>query len=471
MSLRLRLALSFGVVVALGIGVASLAAYVSTERALQSEIDDFLDVRAKEINEGIRPQPLVGGPDTNPQRRRRGGDTPTPQPSATDNSGDVNRFIDIFAFDPDAVIQAIDASGRVLGSQGGSLPVANGDLALAAQPGENWLRDVDIDGVEYRILTSHLDGGGAVQVARELTEITTVLSTLGRSLAGIGLILSLVAAIVGWVVARRTTQPLRRLTEAAATIASTQDLATPIPAGGSDEVGLLADSLDTMIEALATSQEQQQRLVMDASHELRTPLTSIRTNVELLDRIGALEPGRRREITDAVVNEIEELAALVTELVELATDSRDDLAMEPVALASIVDECVERLNRRTSRPVEVRCDASLVLGSAPMLERAIGNLLANADKFAPPGTPVDVSVFDGRVRVRDHGPGFVEADLPHVFQRFYRSVQTRSMPGSGLGLAIVAQVVHRHRGEVVAANAVDGGAIVGFDLPTAEPEG
>lgn len=100
-----------------------------------------------------------------------------------------------------------------------------------------------------------------------------------------------------------------------------------------------------------------------------------------------------------------------------------------------------------------------------MLERAISNLLGNADKFSPPSTPVIVTSARGRVVVRDHGPGVAAEDRTLIFDRFYRSASTRSMPGSGLGLAIVAQIVTRHHGTLISDAAPDGGAEIGFVLP------
>lgn len=455
MSLRLRLALLFAVVVAIGIGIASAAAYFTTERALRDEIDDFLVIRADEINQGVRVAPSPGAPV---------GGRPGPGDGSSDEA--VDAFIDIFAFDPDSVIQVIDEEGDVIGRQGGSLPVDETDLEIA-RGDKRKIRNVRDGRDRYRVITRHLDSGGAVQVGRELDETNRVLQRLGNSFALIGLGLALVAAAAGWVVARGTTRPLRRLTDAAQHIADTQDLNTPIPVERDDEVGRLAQSLDTMTAALATSREQQHRLVMDAGHELRTPLTSLRTNVELLDRMGSDVPAdQRTEIIAAVTSEVEELSALVTELVELATDTRDDEPPQPISLATVVDGAVARLGRRSGRLVTVEVDDSVVLGRATMLDRALANLLANADKFAPPGTPIEVTVNDGAVVVRDHGDGFVEDDLAQVFQRFYRADAARTMPGSGLGLAIVAQIVERHGGTVHAANAPDGGAVVGFDLPT-----
>lgn len=456
MSLRLRLALFFGVVVAIGIGIASGAAYVSTERALSGEIEDFLRIRAQEVNEGVRTVPTPRDNDG-----RRGNDNGP--------SGDalpVGEVLDLFGADPDSITQVLDPHGAVIANEGGTLPISQADVELAGSPGKEAFRKVEIDGELYRMITRHLDTGGAVQVARELTETQSALATIRTNLAWIGGVLVALAAIAGWLIARGTTRPLRRLSETAREIAETQDLSTPIPVQGRDEVGTLAESLETMTDALATSREQQRRLVMDAGHELRTPLTSIRANVEFLDRIGGdADPAQRGEIVQAVTSEVDELSDLITELVELATDSRDDLLLERVSLRELTEATVARFRRRTGRTVQLDVDDLVVDGRGPMLDRALSNLLLNADKFGPGSEPIEVTVANGRVRVRDRGPGFDTEDLPHVFERFYRATATRTMPGSGLGLAIVAQIVERHGGQVHAGNAPDGGAVVGFDLP------
>ena len=464
MSLRLRLALLFGVLVAVGVGIASYSSYVATEDALSDEIDDFLRTRAQEIDEGVR---TVPSPQPEGNGRRNEGTART----ADGEVLPVDDVLDLFAFDADSIIQVINEDGEVQGSDGGVLPISQSDLDLAAKPGREDFRNIRINGDRYRMITRHLEGGGgAVQVARELEETRRVLARLSGTFIWIGVLISAIAAAAGWLVARGTTKPLRRLSTTAREIAETQDLSTPIPAAGRDEVGTLAESLSTMTAALATSREQQRRLVMDAGHELRTPLTSIRANVEFLDRIGAANPEQRREVVDAVTLEVEELSSLITELVELATDTRDDdLPTEPVALSTVVETAVGRFQRRSNRTVTVEVDGSIVEGRSPMLDRALTNLLGNADKFAPGDESIDVSVRDGEVRVRDRGAGFPPEDLPHVWERFYRSAATRTMPGSGLGLAIVAQIVERHGGTVHASNAVDGGAIVGFDLPTIDP--
>lgn len=440
MSLRLRLALLFALVVATGIGIASWAAFVTTSNELESEIDSFLQNRATEIADGARALP--------------------------DRRGNDRDLLSQLAVDADSVIQLLNKDGVVIGREGGSLPVDATDVQLSRFNDAHVLRTVDVDGADFRIITQHIPGTGAVQVGRDLTETRSVVERLGTSLVGVGVLLSVLAAAAGWFVARGTTRPLRRLSAAAEEIAQTQDLTTKIPVEGRDEVGRLAMSIDTMIEALATSRDQQHRLVMDAGHELRTPLTSLRANVEFLQRAPDVDPAQRAAAFAAIGSEVEELSSLVTELIELATDTRDDdEPFERLDLGHIVDGAVERIRRRTGRLIDLEADDSFVLGRPALLDRAVANLLANANKFSPSDQGISVVVSAGRVAVRDRGPGIEEQDLPSIFDRFYRATATRSEPGSGLGLAIVSQVAERHRGTVFATNCVDGGAEVGFTLP------
>ena len=225
-----------------------------------------------------------------------------------------------------------------------------------------------------------------------------------------------------------------------------------------------------MLQALDHSRARQRQLVADAGHELRTPLTSLRTNIELLgqaDGGGAdLPPGAREELLDDVSAQIEELSQLVGDLVELARDEPLPTVVETIDLAEAVDHAVERVRRRApSLTFEVDVAPWVVRGEAGTLERAVTNLLDNAAKWSPPGGTVRVSLADGVLTVDDEGPGIAEQDLPHVFERFYRSEESRAMPGSGLGLSIVAQAAERHAGRVHAERSPYGGARLVLVLP------
>ena len=345
------------------------------------------------------------------------------------------------------------------------------DRAIAQRGGGSRLRTVDVHGESYRILTVARIDGGAFELGRNLNEVDDVLSSLRLRLGVIGAIGVAAAVLAGWLIAGRIVKPIDRLRVTAEDIARTQDLTTPVPSEGAAEIGSLSRSFTTMVDALATSRREQQRLVGDASHELRTPLTSLRTNAELLGRADELDPGEYDLVVEGVQLEIQELTDLVSELVELAGDSSGSSeAPESVELADLARDVVTRARRRSGREIEVSASGvTTVLVRPQMIQRAIGNLVDNALKYSPEGSSVDVVIDGSILEVRDRGTGFTDVDLPHVFGRFYRSVEARTQSGSGLGLAIVQQAVERHGGTVWAANRSGGGAVVGFELPPAPP--
>ncbi|HEX2179046.1 MAG TPA: HAMP domain-containing sensor histidine kinase, partial [Actinomycetota bacterium] len=221
-----------------------------------------------------------------------------------------------------------------------------------------------------------------------------------------------------------------------------------------------------MLEALDESQQSQRQLVADASHELRTPLTSLRTNIEVLARADELPEDERKELLADLKVQIQELTVLVGDLTDLARGDEPEAGVEEIRFDHLVERAVRRM--RTHFPqVEYVTDLqpSLIRGAPSRLDRAVANLLDNAGKWSRPGGTVEVRVRSGELTVRDHGPGIDESDLPHIFDRFYRASDARSMPGSGLGLSIVKRVVEGHRGTVSAENPGDGGSLFRLTLP------
>jgi two-component system sensor histidine kinase MprB len=241
-----------------------------------------------------------------------------------------------------------------------------------------------------------------------------------------------------------------------------------------DEVGQLATRFNAMLEHLEASREAldesvraQRQLVADASHELRTPVTSLRTNIEVLLAGGQLGEEDRRRLLDDVVEQSEELSSLVNDLIELARGDEPHDAVDDVRLDRVVEESLARARRNApGLRFEERLEAVVVQGVAERLERAVNNLLDNASRHSPPGGVVEVDVNAHGVQVRDHGPGVDPADLPYLFDRFFRGSGSRGQQGSGLGLAIVRQVAEAHGGHATAANAPGGGAIFTIELPT-----
>lgn len=445
MSLRLKVVLALVALSTAATVTIGVTSYRTTAGQLRSEVDRSLVTATEAI--GDRRGELREGP--GPSDEGRPG---APLPS--------------FRSEGDVAVQVLAPGGGAISVSGLELPVDEVDRQVAAADAPvRRFRDVDLDGESYRLLTSTDGAGrGAVQTARSLAETDRVLAGLRSDILVAALLVIVVAAVLGWWIARQVTRRLVRLTAAAEQVASTRELDVDVPVDGTDETGRLGAAFQEMLDALARSQADQQRLVQDAGHELRTPLTSLRTNVFTLRRADRLDDEQRRRVLDDLQSESEELSRLVDEVVELATDRRGDEPEQRVELGALVQRVCARAAQRSGRPIEVHVDDTVVTGRPHALERAVANLVENALKFAPDG-PVSVSCVAGRVEVADRGPGIDGADLPHVFDRFYRADDARSRPGSGLGLAIVAEVAQRHGGRVEARNRDGGGAVVSIAVP------
>jgi two-component system, OmpR family, sensor histidine kinase MprB len=451
---RRRLALAAAAAVAIAVLLASVAAYVLVRGQLRGEIDDSLRKRADGVTDVAG---LMQRPGFPPARR-------IPPPDF--EVGGAVPFV-----------QLLGDEGRVLahGADEVRLPVDRGDVRSARGDEGTTLRDAQVDGEHVRMLTASLPGGGAIQIARSLDEVDQVLADLRLILAGVLLLGIGFALVLGRFVARAALGPVERLTDASEHVAATKDLSRRIDAGtGDDELARLAGSFNTMLDALEgtmaaldNSLHAQRQLVADASHELRTPLTSLRTNIEVLREPDGLTAVQRRELLDDVSTQLDELGALVGDLIEIARGEDRRLEAQDVRLDELVAEVVER-RRRYSRELrfETSLEPTVVEGAPDRLERAVANLLDNAAKFSPPGSVVEVTLADGELSVRDHGPGIDPVDLPHVFDRFYRSATARAVQGSGLGLAIVRQTAEAHGGRIEVEPADGGGAVFRLSLPS-----
>lgn len=365
--------------------------------------------------------------------------------------------------------QVVDATGGTNPLQGQevTLPTSPEELAVARGARTEVVRTTSVGGVKVRMLTQRLMPGYAVQVALPTETADAQLRRIATSFATFALLGVALATALAWVVSRRALAPVTGLTDTAERIATTRDLTVRIDSTGDDEIGRLAASFNTMLGALEQSVGAQRQLVADASHELRTPLASLRTNVELLHRVEELPPDVRTEVLDAIVGQVEELTALVSDVVELARGDVVDAQVEEVAFDELVERCVERARRHWPANTFSLATAPVVVrASAARLERAVTNLLDNAAKFSGDGAAVDVRLReDGTLSVRDHGPGVPEAALPHVFSRFFRADEARGLPGSGLGLAIVKQAAEAAGGRVSLRNVADGGAVAELTVP------
>lgn len=450
MTLRKKLALVTGLITLVTVGVLAVSAYLIASHELRSQVDDSLKSRAativREIDRALERTDFFG--------RQRVPLGPT-----------------LLQPEFDAVTQVIDANGAILASLGpAELAVTGADLELAASNVgfAGRFANADVGDKAYRIYTLSLPAGGAIQLGKDITDIEDARAGLRTWLIIIGLVGIAVATLIGWLVARRTTRPIEQLASSADEIARTQNTSDPITIDASGEVGKLVTSFNTMLGALGRSLAQQKQLVQDASHELRTPLTSLRANAELLERPD-LPPDTRREIVNDIRAEVDELAALSSELSALASDQSTTEVASAVRLDEAVHELVERAQRRSGRDVRLHVENAATVDVRPgQFDRAVSNLIDNALKFSPGPTAIDVFVRGSRVEVHDSGPGIAPEDRPFVFDRFYRAAATRAMPGSGLGLAIVKQFADIHGARTLVGASGTGGAMVGLELaPTA----
>ncbi len=444
-TLRARVSILAAATAAFAVAVVSLAAYLTMRVELFHQLDSSLKSRANAAADLQL----------------------DPQSTQFDQST-------LFLLTAENKVFFVSSDGNVYGSTQDNdfaHPLIKGpELTVAQGSPSSSIRTLTVDGIQYRIAAVHCGPGEAVVLARSMTETTTTLEHLGVVLLSVGVAGIALAAIAGLIVARAGLRPVERLTQATEEIARTGQL-EPIDIHSDDELGRLATSFNSMLVALDVSRTRQRQLVADAGHELRTPLTSLRTNLDLLaqsDQAGerGLSPADRRALMVDVRAQLEELSGLVADLVELARDEAPSATFDDVDLVAVIERAVERARRRgPDVRFEVELEPWIVHGEASTLERAVTNLLDNAVKWSPPDGRVRVRLADGRLIVEDEGPGIADADLPHVFDRFYRSTNARAMPGSGLGLAIVRQAAERHAGSVSAGRASSGGALMVLDLP------
>ncbi len=453
MSLRTRLTLAGGGAVFVALAIASLVIYVEVRSKLHDQIDFSLIQSAEDVAVKWHSNAaLAFGKDPS------GFYQVVPSLGAVRNGGLAATTAPVTT----AAATTSAPTSTTLACEDAPNGILCRDESVARGLSRPYVRDIRFAGAAMRLYTMRLPSSsdGVVRTLRPLTEANATIARVRWLLLGLTLAGALAAGLLGRLAANAVLRPVRALAGAVREVSATRDLNRRIPVSGRDELASLAADFNAMLETLDESQQAQQQLIADASHELRTPLTAHRANVELLARPD-LPVERRQRVLGAAVRTIEELSVLVGDLIQAARDGRSVDAREPLALDALVAAAVERGQHRAP---ELEFESSLepyrFVGARSRLERAVDNVLDNAIKWSPPGGTIDIRLVDGTLTVRDHGPGIAEADLPHVFDRFYRAAAARSQPGSGLGLAIVKQTLDDHRGSVTAANADGGGALV-----------
>ena len=328
-----------------------------------------------------------------------------------------------------------------------------------------------------------------ITLADPYTYRATAIANVTGLLLAIGLFAMGVAVVVSATLARRFTNPVRQLTDASRALAE-GDLTVRVPAAnlraGSSELGALAVQFNTMADRLEESVELSRRdrdrsrdFLADVSHELRTPLAALRTFNQLLLESAGEDPEARAEFLESSASQIERLDWLAQNLLELSKldsglvllDLRpDDLRAAVESAAHQHDALAKRRGVRIeldlpSSPIRIRHDP-------PRIGQVVANLVGNAIKFTPKDGVVRVSAAaspeGARVDVSDTGVGIDPAELPHIFERFYRGSRANEArgAGSGLGLAIVRSIVDMHGGTVTVESGVDSGSRFTVRLPS-----
>jgi len=466
-SLRVRLVAALGVLLTIGLvlfGFGTYSWYARSQRdRLDQNVQAAVPIAARRLtneNAGNRFPPLPDGPggEFDPE----GGGQQRPGPS-------------------DTYAALLNADGTIVRDTG-TFSSAQPDLPSTFEDGEHYLDLGSSDGSgDWRAFTQTQPDGTVLLVAIPTTDTESSLNRLVliELIAGAALLGLIVTG--SWFVLRRELRPLETMAHTAVSITGGDLSQRVTPADDRTEVGQLGLALNTMLGGLEQSFAEQQatedrlrQFLADASHELRTPLTSIRGFAELSRMGGDSDLVDRDTMIRRIEEESTRMNVLVDDLLLLARlDQTRPVERNPVDLAVLAaDACTDAVAVDASRTVTLEAPRPVVVaGDRDHLRQAIANLVVNALRHTPGGTPIEVSAAlqDGHavVRVRDHGPGLSSDALGHVFDRFWRADGARTRGGVGLGLSIVSAIAEEHRGVARAANAPGGGAEFTLELPVA----
>ena len=474
--------LASGVAVAVAVIAVAAAAYLGERSELTSQIDQSLTRLAGEYLTRTGGAGGAGGIGAPAGPAGAGlfqpGRAPGQTGSRLNQPGDCDGGLGVNA-PPNAAFGGATGSVQLLRPNGlvcrgtdetSEIPVSDQALRIARRGFGRFFTSMTVKGDHIRVLVAGLPGYGALMLAWPLSDVDRNLRSQLLLLALIAAGGIALAALLGFLVARTAVAPIARFTRQTERIANNPERLERqrLEVAGDDELGRLAATFNATLDALEGSVSAQRNLVADASHELRTPIATLRANLQLLRDEGLLPEEDRAALRADMIEELDELTRLVSDVVELARGTKTGADAGDVRLDQVAAEAVERARRRApSLKIDAELEPTVVRGDAERIARAVSNLLENACKWSPEGGAVKVSLTDGVLTVRDHGPGFHDEDLPFVFDRFHRARDARSKPGSGLGLAIVRQAAEAHGGYAQAANAVGGGALVSVSFGAA----
>lgn len=386
----------------------------------------------------------------------------------------------------DKFIQIVELDGRLVARSanlGTARLPAPPSLLTRLRGGERVFETLTDFGDEpVRLLSVPLvigDRGYAVQVAGSLDDANGALRSARILFVAMAIGILGAVALTGAMLARAVLRPIDRIVSRARVIGASV-LADRLPhPGGHDEMARLVETLNEMLGRIEQVFEAQRRFTADASHELRSPLSRLRAELEVTLR----RPRDRAEYEETLrscLSEVEWLSGLTEELLTLARHDAGEsrqAGAQPVRLLPILERAVARLApeaRRRDVAVLVDAPADMMVRVVPAATvLVVANVLDNAVKFSPVGGQIRIQVTPEEaaavVAVSDSGPGILEEDLPHVFERFYRGHAARGVdvPGVGLGLAICRVILEGQGGSIGVSSPPGGGATVSIRLPLA----
>ncbi|MFM7246581.1 MAG: sensor histidine kinase [Actinomycetota bacterium] len=473
MSLRLRIALASALAVVVAFAIGGVVTYEAARRSLYAEVDDSLRTAAiREAQAAARPDPAGAAAAASAQEQLQadGEDDDRDRERDDDRDRDDRPFggpLNCRFGGPGIFAELIDGSGTIVRLPAGEDPLPPADEAaeIAARGRGSDFQTIRYEGEPIRVLVVGLRPDLALQVGRSVEDVEGSLERLQRLLLLAGIGGAIIAVALGWLVADRGLVPLRRLAADVDDAAQARDLTRRLPERGGAESARLAAAVNDLMAGLDEARRAQDQLVADAAHELRTPLTALRTDIETLgDPSIELADEDRRQIADALGREIDDVARMVTGIVDLARGARPVERSEDLRLDDLVADVVARArSRRPEAVIELDAEPAAMTGDPTRLERAIANLVENA--LLHGAAPVHVRVRPGEVVVDDAGPGIPPDQREAMFERFRRGVGVQDRPGSGLGLAIVRQDVAAHGGTVAIGDAPGGGCRITVRRP------
>lgn len=454
MSIRLRLALCYGILFALILPMVTVLSYAIHARSQYDDLDRTLVVSA----DHIAAEAVISTRGLHLTEKGSSLEIVlrlyAPDGTLQENTSDAEIAPTV---EPQAVLQqssgpAYNGITRLVPPlMGGVTTPSNGQFGLFSSSGQRW---------RVYVLSVRQTGTviGYIEALTPLGRLDASMQTFQFVLLILGLS-SLVSALVGsWAIAGKALRPITRMIQTAQMIAHSHDLSRRIETPAHyDELGRLAATFNEMLGSIETTYRAQQRFIADASHELRAPLTAIQGNLELLNRHQHMPEAERKEAVDEAMREANRLTRLVADLLSLArADAGSTLKRCPVDLDTIFLEAFREAHHLSQGQTLLLepFEPAKVEGNEDKLKQLLLILLDNALKYTPPDGHITVGLqqegTEAIIMVRDSGIGISAEDLPHVFERLYRADPGRSHDpgGTGLGLSIALWIVEQHEGKI-----------------------